>query len=105
GVTVRRLEAALADSLDDTARLAQVGVPVPVWNLDTELVTNFADALLVREPLAFVEVLSEGQPMVARRRGGLRQQLTFPDLCRSSTFLVKTADIMHHGKKIGSVGL
>ena len=103
-VNVRKIDAELLDTLDDSVRLAQVSLPVPVWNLDTELVKNFADALLLREALAFVEVLSEGQPIAARARPGERER-TFDDFSRSSAFLVKTADILHQGKKIGSVRL
>ena len=103
-VNVRKVDADLQDLLNDVVRLSQVSLPVPVWNLDTDAVTSFAEALLLREPLAFVEVLSEGQSIVVRHRPGLKGQL-FADLTRSSEYLVKSADIVYEGKKIGSVRL
>ena len=103
-VNVRKVDADLKELLDDVARLAQVSLPVPVWNLDTEAVTSFAEALLLRDALAFVEVLSAGQSIVARHRQGLGGQL-FSDFSKSSAYLVKSADIVHQGKKIGTVRL
>ena len=103
-VNVRKIDADLQELLDDVARLAQVSLPVPVWNLDTVLVTSFADALLLREPMVFVEVLSEGQP-IASRTGSDQPKRAFFEFERSSAYLVKTADIVHQGKKIGSVRL
>jgi signal transduction histidine kinase/HAMP domain-containing protein len=103
-VNVRRIDRELRDTLDDTARLAQISLPVAVWNLETDLVRSFTEALLLRDPLAFVEVLSEGQSMVVQRRDPRGTEI-FADFERSSAFLVKTADIVHQGKGIGSVRL
>jgi signal transduction histidine kinase/DNA-binding response OmpR family regulator len=101
---VRRIDADLRDLLDDSARLAQVTLPVPLWNLDTETLSSFAEALLVREPLVFVEVLSEGQSAAARSSGGEKHPL-FSSFTGSSAYLVKTADIVYQGRKIGSIRL
>ena len=68
-VNVRKIDADLRDLLDDAARLAQVTLPIPLWNLDTETLASFAEALLLREPLAFVEILSESQTAAVRGRG------------------------------------
>jgi signal transduction histidine kinase/CheY-like chemotaxis protein/HAMP domain-containing protein len=103
-VNVRKIDTDLRELLNDVAGLAQVSLPAPVWNLDTELVTSFADALLLREPLTFVEVLSEGQSIAARSLPGHKER-TFSDFSASAAFLVKTADIVHQGKKIGTVRL
>ena len=72
---VRKIDADLQDLLNDSARLAQATVPVPLWNLDTETLSSFADALLLREPLAFVEILSENQTAAARSTGGEKHAL------------------------------
>jgi hypothetical protein len=60
-VNVRKVDADLKELLDDVARLAQVSLPVPVWNLDGDAVTSFSEALLLRDALVSVEVFSEGQ--------------------------------------------
>jgi signal transduction histidine kinase/CheY-like chemotaxis protein len=102
-VDVRKVDANLRELLDDVARLAQVSLPVPVWNLDTDFIKGFADALMLREPMAYVEILSEGQSVVKRARTEFAQKwMTFDDFRRSSRYAVKTAEILHQGKKIGT---
>jgi signal transduction histidine kinase/DNA-binding response OmpR family regulator/HAMP domain-containing protein len=101
---VRKIDAALRDLLDDAARLTQVSSAVPLWNLDTDTLTSFAEALLLQDSLAFVEILSEGQSVVARSRPEFKGEL-FSFFADSSAFSVKTADIVHQGKRIGSVRL
>ena len=103
-VNVRKIDAELKDLLEDLARLSQVSLAVPVWNLDTEAVKSFADALLLREPLAFVEILSEGQSLALRSQPSFQGQ-PFSSFTGSSGFLVKTVDVIHQGKKIGAVRL
>src|SRR5262245_25398491 len=103
-VNVRKMDAELRDLLADLARLSQISLAVPVWNLDTEAVGTFAEALLLREPLAFVEILSEGQSIAARSQPEFRGN-PFSSFTGSSGFLVKTVDIVHQGKKIGVVHL
>jgi signal transduction histidine kinase/DNA-binding response OmpR family regulator len=101
---VRKIDATLRDLLDDAARLTQVSSAVPLWNLDTDTLTTFAEALLLQDSLAFVEVLSEGQSVVARSRPEYQGEL-FAFFTGSSAFSVKTADIVYQGKRIGSVRL
>jgi signal transduction histidine kinase/DNA-binding response OmpR family regulator len=105
-VNARRIDAELQDVLEEVGRIAQVSLPAPVWNLDTDFVKGFTDALMLRDSIAFVEVLSEGQTMVTRARTEFAQKwMRFADFSRSSSYSTKTADIMHQGKKIGTVRL
>src|SRR5262249_24427588 len=103
-VNVGKIDAELTDLLSDLSRLSKVSLAVPVWNLDTEAVGSFAEALMLREPLAFVEILSEGQSIPVRTKPQYHGQ-PFSSFTGSSGFLVKTVDIVHQGKKIGSVQL
>jgi signal transduction histidine kinase/CheY-like chemotaxis protein/HAMP domain-containing protein len=103
-INVRKIDATLRDLLDDAARLTQVSSAVPLWNLDSDTLASFAEALLQQDSLAFVEILSEGQSVAARSRPEFKGQL-FPFFTGSSAFLVKTADIVHQGRRIGSVRL
>src|SRR5262245_4338185 len=103
-INVRKMDAELNDLLGDLGRLSQVTLGVPVWNLDTEAIGSFADALLLREPLAFVEILSEGKSLAVRAQKPV-QDVPFSSFSESSGFLVKTVDILHQGKKIGAVRL
>jgi signal transduction histidine kinase/CheY-like chemotaxis protein len=103
-VDIRRIDGDLQDLLNDTARLAQVSLAVPLWNVDTATITSFGEALLLQDSLVFVEILSEGQAIAVSSRPQLRGR-DFPVLAGSSAFLVKTADIVHQGKKIGTVRL
>jgi signal transduction histidine kinase/CheY-like chemotaxis protein len=104
GANVRKINADLDDLLDDAARLARVTVPVPLWNLDSDTLSSFADALLLREPLEFVEIVSEGQSVAAKSRDGTAHPL-FSAYTGSAAYVVKTADIVYQGKKIGAIRL
>ena len=105
-VNARRIDAELQDVLEEVGRIAEVSLPAPVWNLDTDFVKGFTDALMLRDSIAFVEVLSEGQTMVTRARTDFAQKwMRFADFSRSSSYSTKTADIVYQGKKIGTVRL
>ena len=103
-VNVRKMDAELRDLLDDLARLSQISLAVPVWNLDADAAGSFADALMLREPLAFVEILSEGRSFAMRAQPEFRGT-SFSSFTESSGVLVKTVDIVHQGRKIGVVRL
>ena len=77
---------------------------LPLWNLDVETINNFADALLLDESLAFVRILSEGQPITTRGRTDY-QKKDFSYFSQSSDFLVKAADISYKDRKIGTIQL
>jgi signal transduction histidine kinase/DNA-binding response OmpR family regulator len=103
-VSVRKIDRDLQALLDHAAGLAQVSLAVPLWNLDTDAVSAFADALLQDDAFAFVEIVSEGHPVVVTTRREFAGW-DFAGFARSSAFLVATADIAHEGKKIGTVRL
>jgi signal transduction histidine kinase/DNA-binding response OmpR family regulator len=81
-----------------------VTVALPLWNLDVETINNFADALLLDESLAFVRILSEGQPITTRGRTDYQKDV-FSHFSQSSEFLVKAADISYKDRKIGTIQL
>ena len=103
-INVRKIDADLQDRLDNAAKLAQVTVALPLWNLDVETINNFADALLLDESLAFVRILSEGHPITTRGRSNYQQDV-FSHFSQSSEFLVKAADITYKDRKIGTIQL
>jgi signal transduction histidine kinase/CheY-like chemotaxis protein len=103
-INVRKIDADLQDRLDNAAKLAQVTVALPLWNLDVETINNFADALLLDESLAFVRILSEGHPITTRGRTDYAKDV-FSHFRQSSEFLVKAADISYKDRKIGTIQL
>ena len=103
-INVRKIDADLQDRLDNAAKLAQVTVALPLWNLDVETINNFADALLLDESLAFVRILSEGHPITTRGRTDYAKDV-FSHFSQSSEFLVKAADISYKDRKIGTIQL
>ena len=103
-VNVRKIDRDLQGLLDHAARLAQVSLAVPLWNLDTDAVSAFGDALLLDDSVAFVEIVSEGHPVVVTTRRNFAGW-DFAAFAKSSAFLVTTADISHQGKTIGTVRL
>ena len=103
-INVRKIDADLQDRLDNAAKLAQVTVALPLWNLDVETINNFVDALLLDESLAFVRILSEGHPITTRGRTNYQKDV-FSHFNQSSEFLVKAADISYKDRKIGTIQL
>ncbi|HXJ84144.1 MAG TPA: response regulator [Candidatus Methylomirabilis sp.] len=103
-INVRKIDRDLQDLLNHAARLAQVSLAVPLWNLDTDAVTAFTDALLMDDAVAFVEILSEGHPVVVTTRRNFAGW-DFANFAQSSAFLVTTAEISHQGKTIGKIRL
>jgi signal transduction histidine kinase/DNA-binding response OmpR family regulator/HAMP domain-containing protein len=103
-LNVRKIDRDLRDLLDHSARLAQVSLAVPLWNLDTDAVTAFGNALLQDDAVAFVEIVAEGHPVVVTTRREFAGW-EFPAFERSSAFLTATAEISHQGKMIGTLRL
>ena len=103
-INVRKIDADLQDRLDNAAKLAQVTLALPLWNLDVETINNFVDALLLDESIAFVRILSEGHPITTRGRPGYQREV-FRHFSQSSEFLVKAADISYKDRKIGTIQL
>lgn len=101
-INIRRIDADLQDRLDNAAKLAQASLAVPFWNLDVDTINHFAEALLLDESLAFVNISSEGQPITIRSR---EKREDFRYFTESSQFLVKSADILYKERKIGTIQL
>jgi len=103
-MNARRIDTDLRNGLDNTVKLAQVSLNIPIWNLDNQIVGHFAEALLLDESLVFVKILSEGQA-IAWRTSTKFEGKDFPYFQQSSQFLVKSSDIFYQGKKIGTIQL
>jgi signal transduction histidine kinase/CheY-like chemotaxis protein len=107
---IRKIESDLQNRLDNAAKLAQVSLAVPLWNLDraaaalADTIDSFAEALLLDESLVFIKVSSEGQPLAIRGRADIQIE-DFNYFRRSSQFLVKSVDISYNNKKIGVIQL
>ena len=99
-----RMERDLQELLDDTSRLAQVSLKIPLWNVDTETITSVAEALLLQSPMVFVEVQVERE-RVALSTVPEVQGMSFAELAKSSGFMTKVVDITRDGKPIGTVYL
>jgi signal transduction histidine kinase/DNA-binding response OmpR family regulator len=103
-INARRIDTDLRNGLDHTVKLAQVSLNVPIWNLDNQIVGHFAEALLLDESLVFVKIVSEGQA-IAWRTSTKFEGKDFPYFQQSSEFLVKSSDIFHQGRNIGTIQL
>ncbi len=101
---VRRIDIQLENRLDHMAELAQVGLAVPLWNLDNQTINHFAEALLLDESLVFLTIKSEGQTITQRSRAGFEGK-DFFYFDQSPQFRVKAADILFDKKKIGTIQL
>jgi signal transduction histidine kinase/DNA-binding response OmpR family regulator len=101
---VKRLDTDLQEGLNNTAKIAQVSLAVPLWNLDNETVNQFVEALSLDNSIVFAKVLSESATIAAKSRPEYKVA-DYDFFNRSSQFAAKRADILYQGKKIGAIEL
>jgi methyl-accepting chemotaxis protein len=101
---VRRIDIELENRLNHVAELAQVGLAVPLWNLDNQTVNQFAEVLLLDKSLVFMTIKSEGQTITQRSHPGFEGK-DFFYFEQSPQFRVKAADILFEKKQIGTIQL
>jgi signal transduction histidine kinase/CheY-like chemotaxis protein len=101
---VKRLDADLEAGLNNTAKIAQISLAVPLWNLDSETLNQFVEALFLDDSIVFAKVLSESTAIAAKSRPEYKSA-GYDFFNGSSRFLAKRADIVYQGQKIGAIEL
>ncbi|MBP1740604.1 MAG: histidine kinase,HAMP protein,histidine kinase,cache, partial [Deltaproteobacteria bacterium] len=82
-------------------------LPTPLWNLDNDVVNDFVEALFLDESNVYTKVSWGDQVITQKKRPGFDVQQSrsavTPTWSRGSEFIVKSSDIYHEGKKVGSI--
>jgi signal transduction histidine kinase/HAMP domain-containing protein len=101
------MERELETRLGNAMKLAQKSLPTPLWNLDSNVVNDFVEALFLDESIVYIKISWEEQVVTEKRRPGfLLQQIEsgMPSrLLSGSEFIVKSSDIYFGENKVGKI--
>jgi len=101
------MERELETRLDNAMKLAQKSLPTPLWNLDSNVVNDFVEALFLDESIVYTKITWEEQVVAEKKRPGfLLQQIEsgMPSrLLSGSEFIVKSSDIYFGENKVGKI--
>jgi len=101
------MERELETRLGNAMKLAQKSLPTPLWNLDSNVVNDFVEALFLDESIVYTKISWEEQVVTEKRRPGfLLQQIEsgMPSrLLSGSEFIVKSSDIYFGENKVGKI--
>ena len=101
------MERELETRLDNAMKLAQKSLPTPLWNLDSNVVNDFVEALFLDESIVYTKISWEEQVVTEKKRPGfLLQQIKsgMPSrLLSGSDFIVKSSDIYFGENKVGKI--
>jgi signal transduction histidine kinase/HAMP domain-containing protein len=101
------MERELETRLGNAMKLAQKSLPTPLWNLDSNVVNDFVEALFLDESIVYTKISWEEQVVTEKRRPGfLLQQIESgrpSRLLSGSEFIVKSSDIYFGENKVGKI--
>ena len=104
---ITKMESDLQTRLDNAIRLALKSLPTPLWNLDNGVVNDFVEALFLDESNVYTKVSWGDQVITQKKRPGFEVQQSrlamTPTWSKGSEFIVKSSDIYHERKKVGSI--
>ena len=101
---VSKMEGELQQRLNNSLELARISLPLPLWNVDHDVVKDFVKSLFLDKSIVYAKVLW-GNLVITEKKHGKFQQKDFSYFESSSTFIAKTSDIMHAGQKVGTIQL
>ena len=104
---IKKMESDLQTRLDNAIRLALKSLPTPLWSLDNDVVKDYVEALFLDESIVYTKVSWGNQVVTQKKRPGFEAQpsrsATTPTWSKGSEFIVKSSDIYHQEKKVGSI--
>jgi signal transduction histidine kinase/CheY-like chemotaxis protein len=99
---VTQAQRELDEKLNNTIGVALVSLPQALWNLDEDIIKDFADALFLDDDVASVSVRSTDQVLYQRSR--TEGQSPSPvKYAESSGFVTRSAQIKYNDRVIGTV--
>ena len=104
---ITKMESDLQTRLDNAIRHALKSLPAPLWNLDNDGVNDFVEDLFLDESIVYTKVSWGDQVITQKKRPGFEVQQSrlamTPTWSKGSEFIVKSSDIYHERKKVGSI--
>ena len=101
---VSKMEGELEQRLNNSLELARISLPLPLWNVDHDVVEDFVESLFLDESIVYAKVLW-GNLVITEKKHEKFQQKDFSYFESSSAFIAKASDIMYAGQKVGTIQL
>jgi len=106
------MEKDLETRLKNAVKLAQISLPIPLWNLDTKVADDFVRALFLDKSIVYAKILwglsqqtnlsTESQIITERKRKPYKQ-MDFEYFSNSSQFIIKSSDIQFEESEVGNI--
>ena len=106
------MEKDLEIRLENAVKLAQISLPLPLWNLDTKVADDFVRALFLDKSIVYVKVLwglskqtesSAKSQIITERKHKLYQKMDFESFSKSSQFILQSSAIQFEEDQVGRI--
>jgi signal transduction histidine kinase/HAMP domain-containing protein len=101
---VSKTEGELEERLNNSLKLAEISLPLPLWNIDHDVVKDFVESLFLDKSIVYAKVLW-GNLVITESRHDKFQQKDFSYFESSPEFIAKTSDIIYQKQKVGTIQL
>lgn len=101
-INLSETERALEKRLANTFSLARISLATSLWNLDTDVINNFIEALFLDESIVYVHILWTDDDIKPKTRSAY-QDKTFDDFANSSQYIAESQDILYEGINVGTL--
>ena len=101
---VSKTEGELVERLNNSLKLAEISLPLPLWNIDHDVVEDFVTSLFLDKSIVYAKVLW-GNLVITERKHNKFQQKDFSYFESSPKFIAKSSGIIHEGQKVGTIQL
>lgn len=106
-LNITRMESELETRIGDAMRLAQKSLPTPLWNLDSDVVHDFVEALFCDDSIVYAKISWGDQVITRKERPGFELQQfesALPQtLLKGSEFIAKSSEIYFEENKVGQI--
>jgi signal transduction histidine kinase len=101
------IEGELGKRVDNVMKLARTSLPVPLKNLDNDIVNGFVEAIFLDASIVYAKISKQDQVITEKKRSGFELQeletSTQPSFFLGSKFIVKSSDLDFAESKIGKI--
>jgi signal transduction histidine kinase len=101
---VSKTEGELEERLNNSLKLAEISLPIPLWNIDHDVVKDFVKSLFLDKSIVYAKVLW-GNLVITEKKRDKFQEKDFAYFESSQNFIAKTSDIIYQGQKVGTIQL
>lgn len=101
-LNMARIDTEIRNRLDNALQMAQTALPIPLWNLDNEVVKDFLGTLFLDESIVIAQIYWGGETLTEKKRSAY-QDKTIDYFANLPDFIVKKADIQFQESYVGSI--